>query len=132
MSSLTCIVVMVIVLKVWTSKTVMRLEGDKPITVAASKHSAGEVFLAWLPYLMLVLFVLAWGEPSVKAAIDRWTHGVTSAVMPLSATGLNGIEVPGLHNACWRCWRRRWCCACRHGPSSTCMSARSSSWRFRW
>src|SRR4026209_1206786 len=39
MSSLTCIVVMVIVLKVWTPKTIMRLEGDKPATLTASKHS---------------------------------------------------------------------------------------------
>ena len=45
MSSLTCIVVMVIVLKVWTPKTIMRLEGDKPATLTASKHSMGEVFV---------------------------------------------------------------------------------------
>jgi lactate permease len=97
-SSLTCIVVMVIVLKVWTPKTIMRLEGDKPIVAAASRHSAGEVFSAWLPYLLLVAFVLAWGEPTVKGAIDRWTHSVLPSLLPVSATGLNGLEVPGLHN----------------------------------
>ena len=26
--------------------------------------------MAWLPYLLLVVFVLAWGEPSIKLAID--------------------------------------------------------------
>jgi lactate permease len=97
-SSLTCIVVMVIVLKVWTPKTVMRLEGDQPVTKAASKHSPGEIFAAWLPYLLLVVFVLAWGEPSIKGAIDRWTHSVMPSFLPVSAAGLNGLEVPGLHN----------------------------------
>ena len=97
-SSLTCIVVMVIVLKVWKPKTIMRLEGDKPVTTTALKHSPSEILTAWLPYLLLVVFVLAWGEPSVKGAIDRWTHSVTMSFMSLSASGLNGIEVPGLHN----------------------------------
>jgi len=98
MSSLTCIVVMVVVLKLWTPKSVMRLEGDREATVSASRHSAGEVFSAWLPYLLLVLFVLAWGEPSVKGVIDRWTHSLLPSFLPVSATGLNGLEVPGLHN----------------------------------
>ena len=31
MSSLTCIVVMVVVLKLWKPKKIMRLEGDQPI-----------------------------------------------------------------------------------------------------
>ena len=39
MSSLTCIVVMVVVLKLWKPRTIMRLEGDKPITVAPKKHA---------------------------------------------------------------------------------------------
>jgi lactate permease len=97
-SSLTCIVVMVIVLKLWKPRTVMRLEGEKPVIAAASKHSPGQVFLAWSPYLLLVIFVLAWGEPSIKGVIDRWTHGLLPASLPVSAAGLNGLEVPGLHN----------------------------------
>jgi len=97
-SSLTCIVVMVVVLKVWTPKTIMRLEGDKPATLTASKHSMGELFAGWLPYLLLVVFVLTWGEPDIKAAIDRWTHSILPSFLPVSGTGLNNLEVPGLHN----------------------------------
>src|SRR5437016_14470440 len=74
MSSLTCIVVMIVVLKVWKPKTIMRLDGDKPIVSGGVVHSGAEIFSAWLPYLLLVLFVLAWGEPAVKTAIDRWTN----------------------------------------------------------
>src|ERR671910_2112679 len=47
-SSLTCIVVMVLVLKFWKPKTIMRLEGDKPVTAAIQRHSPGAVFMAWV------------------------------------------------------------------------------------
>jgi len=45
-----------------------------------------------------VVFVLSWGEPSVKGAIDRWTSGLLPEFLPRSASVLNGLEVPGLHN----------------------------------
>ncbi|MGE0816071.1 MAG: L-lactate permease [Vicinamibacterales bacterium] len=102
LSSLTCIVVMVAVLKLWKPKNIMRLEGDKPASVTMLKHSGGELVSAWMPYLLLVLFVLAWGEPSIKAQIDRFTDGLMPSFFPKAAAGLNGIEVWGLHNAITR------------------------------
>jgi lactate permease len=97
-SSLTCIVVMVLMLKLWTPRTIMRLEGDRPVVVAARPHSAAEVFSGWLPYLLLVLFVLVWGNADVKAAMNRWTNSLLPSGVPRSATLLNGLLVPGLHN----------------------------------
>ena len=120
-SSLTCIAVMVLVMKVWTPRNVMHLEGDRPATipsswtgpevatvgnpravgnvaVAARKHTAAEIFSAWLPYLLLVVFVLVWGEADVKAALNRWTNGLLPSGIPRSTTLLNGLLVPGLHN----------------------------------
>ncbi|MBM3782031.1 MAG: L-lactate permease [Acidobacteria bacterium] len=102
LSSLTCIVVMVAVLKLWKPASIMRLDGDAPVTHASLKHSGRDILLAWLPYLLLVVFVLTWGEPEIKAAIDRWTHGVMPSWLPQAPTGLNGIMVPGLHNAITR------------------------------
>jgi len=97
-SSLTCIAVMVFVLKLWKPKIIMRLEGDKPVTVAARAHSGSEIFVAWLPYLFLVAFVLVWGAPDIKAAMNRWTDSLLPASLPQSPTLLNGLLVPGLHN----------------------------------
>jgi lactate permease len=102
MSSLTCIVVMVAVLKLWRPKTIMRLEGDTPIVPAMRKHTGGEILLAWLPYLLLVVFVLAWGEPSIKASIDAWTNSLLPDSSMKNATVLNGLNVPGLHNVITR------------------------------
>jgi len=96
-SSLTCIVVMVAILKLWKPKNIMRLEGDRPITIQAKQHSGGEILSAWSPYILLVIFVLVWGEADIKAAINRFTDGLLPAFLPQSPTVLNGIEVPGLH-----------------------------------
>ena len=98
LSSLTCIIVMVLVLKFWKPKNILRLEGDKPVNMTPKHHTPGELFAAWLPYLLLVVFVLVWGEPSVKAAINRFTDSLLPAFVPQSPTVLNGITVPGLHN----------------------------------
>ena len=101
-SSLTCIAVMVGVLKFWKPKTILRLEGDQPVTVAVRRHSTAEIFTAWLPYMLLVAFVLVWGKPEIKSAINRWTDSLLPTFLPQSATVLNGLEVPGLHNAIMR------------------------------
>jgi lactate permease len=102
MSSLTCIVVMIAVLKLWRPRRIMRLEGDREATAIGKRHSGGAVFTAWLPYLLLVIVVLAWGEPSIKGAIDRWTNGLLPLWLPRNPNVLNGLNVPGLHNAITR------------------------------
>jgi len=98
LSSLTCIVVMVAVLKLWRPKTIMRLEGDQPLSTTMKRHSASELFMAWLPYLLLVVFVLTWGEASIKGRMDRWTNSVLSSSLSKNPGVLNGLNVPGLHN----------------------------------
>ena len=101
-SSLTCIGVMVLVLKFWKPRNILRLEGDTPIAVTPKRHTGGEVLSAWLPYIMLVAFVLVWGAPGIKVAINRWTDSLLPAFLPKSASVLNGLLVPGLHNAITR------------------------------
>jgi lactate permease len=98
LSSLTCIVVMVAVLKLWRPKSIMRFEGDQAGKATAVTHSAGAVFAAWSPYLLLVVFVLAWGAPTIKNAIDAQTHSWLPSSVPKSPTVMNGLFVPGLHN----------------------------------
>src|SRR5688572_3210387 len=101
MSSLTCIVVMVIVLKLWSPANIMRLEGDQPATIAPPKHSMGELFMAWLPYLMLVLFVLVWGEPRFKPTINALGDMLVPdwlPIMPGTGPLAERLMVPGLHN----------------------------------
>src|SRR5262249_38972835 len=74
MSSLTCILVMVAVLKLWRPARVMRLEGESGSPEKARHHPAGEIAMAWAPYALLVISVLIVGAPSIKNEIDAWTH----------------------------------------------------------
>ena len=101
-SSLTCIGVMVLVLKIWQPSRIVRLEGDTPPTTAFRRYSANQVLAAWLPYMMLVVSVVVFGAPTIKAAMNRWTDGLLPGFVPKSATVLNGLLVPGLHNAITR------------------------------
>lgn len=100
LSSLTCIVVMALVLKFWKPRSVMRHEATAEAPTTAD--SPVDIVMAWMPYLLLVVFVLAWGEPSIKAALDRFTDGVMPSFLPRAASGLNAVAVPGLHNAIMR------------------------------
>ena len=101
LSSLTCIIVMVFVLKLWKPANVLRLETDKPVTAVGAtlkRHAPAEIFLAWSPYLLLVVFVLFFGHPTIKAMIDQWTNGLMPSFLPMDPKTMNGIQVPGLHN----------------------------------
>lgn len=100
-SSLTCIFFMVLVLKFWKPANVLRLETDKPVAAVGAtlkRHTGGEMFMAWVPYLLLVVFVLTLGWPEIKVVVDRWTDSIMPSFLPHAATGLNVINVPGLHN----------------------------------
>ncbi|HKB10618.1 MAG TPA: L-lactate permease, partial [Vicinamibacterales bacterium] len=81
LSSLTCILVMVAVLKLWRPARIMRLEHDQPATRTPGRYTSGEVLAAWTPYLLLVVFVLAVGAPAIKNAIDARTHAMLPAAV---------------------------------------------------
>ena len=103
LSSLTCIVVMIAVLKLWKPASIMRLEGDQPVSVTKPRHTGGQIFMAWMPYLLLVVFVLAWGERSIKPTINELGNSVIPAALPTTAGSADGmvatrLTVPGLHN----------------------------------
>jgi lactate permease len=59
-------------------------------TVSQTLHTPGEVARAWSPFVILALFVLLWGLPPVKAAINHWTT---------PAFDRGGWDVPVLHKS---------------------------------
>ena len=79
--SLAAIIVLVLLLRVWRPKEIFHLHGK--IAAAIPRHPTNQILLAWSPYVLLVLFVLLWGQTDIKAALDS----VTSK-----------FGWPGLHN----------------------------------
>jgi L-lactate permease len=69
--------------------------------VAPTRHPAGEVFMAWLPYILLVVIVLVWGynQTALRAVskVINWPglHNAVEIVPPVS-------KIPGPYAATYR------------------------------
>ena len=72
-------------LKVWQPKHTWRFpdEREEPHYVA-KKHTGGEAFMAWMPWLVLSVFVFVWGYAPVKAFFNSISNPT--------------FQIPYLHN----------------------------------
>ena len=64
---------LVLFLLKWRPKTVQEAERGAEACGAAGpprRHSAGELLRAWLPWIILSVFVFVWGIPQIKALLD--------------------------------------------------------------
>jgi len=80
LSSLAAMASLVLLLKVWKPSDVFELGeqhggGDTARSAAAPPrhHTAGELFIAWSPYLLLVVFVLLWGYKPTQQYLNSVT-----------------------------------------------------------
>jgi lactate permease len=64
-------------------------------------YSAGQVLKAWMPFAILSIFVLLWGLPKIKLAMNQATTPAFRVVLPSGKVrpGPPGWDVPYLHNA---------------------------------
>ena len=67
-------------------------------------YPLGRVLKAWTPFAVLSLFVLVWGLPSVKLAMNQATTPAFKVVLADGKvrSGPPGWDVPYLHNAIYR------------------------------
>ncbi len=61
----------VVFLKFWQPKNVWRFDHDEDEGKATSKHTGKEKLVAWMPWILLSVFVFAWGMPQVKTALNK-------------------------------------------------------------
>lgn len=83
----------ILFLRIWKPKQTWKFTTDSPAPADARQYSKLEVLRSWTPFAVLALFVLVWGIPPVKNAINRWTTPAYSQ---------RGWEVPLLHNSVLR------------------------------
>ena len=84
-AAIVSIVAMYTLLKFWQPKNTWRFAEEKDLPHATvKKHSGGEAFMAWMPWIVLTVLVFIWGLPSVKT----WLNGIFAP----------SYEMIGLHN----------------------------------
>ena len=138
--SIVCFVVLLLLLKVWRPKTVRGYGGkvvsaaDQARLGAAQTFSAGDIFRAWLPFIVLVVVVVLWTGPwstvpkyvpfklSVAAASSieqgktvaaafNWAPGVGGSAIAVSwiiiafLVGLTGAQ---LKEVLVKTWHQMW------------------------
>ena len=67
-------------------------------------YPARQVLKAWMPFAVLSLFVLLWGLPKIKLALNQTTTPAFKVMLPDGKVrpGPPGWDVPYLHNAVYR------------------------------
>lgn len=85
LASIASIISLVLFLRVWQPKENWRFPEEAASTGREKlKYSGGQVFRAWAPFIILSVFVAAWGIPAIKHALDQLF--------------LAKFEIAGLHN----------------------------------
>lgn len=69
--SLSAIVGMVVLLRFWKPRTAFHLDGR--VSHTPHPRPLSESVMAWVPYALLVVFVVLWGFGDIKALLDRAT-----------------------------------------------------------
>ncbi|MGA9967661.1 MAG: L-lactate permease [Terriglobales bacterium] len=129
MGGVVSIIAVVVFLRFWKPKKIWRFDYDKnqsplpPPTaeiadqfggewsaekfdgyVKVRPYTAGQVLRAWMPFAILSVFVLLWGLPSIKLALNRATTPAFRVVFAdgKPRPGPPGWDVPYLHGAIYR------------------------------
>ena len=102
LSSLVSLIALAVFMKFWQPKEIYSFEGDEALSAKNKQsYSAGQVFTAWSPFIVLTLFISAWGIPTIKKALVGNYEGDNVLLKALNAVGeaLTFMpEVPFLHN----------------------------------
>ena len=87
LASLLCVIVF---LRFWKPASVWRFEGDTTLELSHENYGAGKIVYAWVPFILVTLFMIVWSLPAFKAF---------SASLPLK---INIGPWPGLHGVVYR------------------------------
>jgi lactate permease len=70
-AGLASILSLMILLKYWKPKSIWKFkeEPEQTLTIQ-NQYSRLEIFRAWAPFIIMTLIIVAWGMPSVKAALN--------------------------------------------------------------
>ena len=91
-------------LRVWQPKKIWRFPDEAAVDASSARdsikhYSAGQIAKAWMPFAILSIFVLCWGLPPIKNAINQATTPAFKVVMAdgKPRPGPAGWDWPYLH-----------------------------------
>jgi L-lactate transport len=94
LSSLAAILSLVVLLLLWKPKDGADFAAGAPEGATPARHSAGQILYAWLPYALVVIFVLLWGAEPVRVRLNAvnvivpwpWLHNAIQRVPPVTSS----------------------------------------------
>ncbi|MCY8222109.1 L-lactate permease LutP [Bacillus haynesii] len=110
LSAIVSLIALAVFLKFWKPKTTFRFSHEKEMAAAAeaqqlehqkASYSAGQIFKAWTPFLLLTAMVSVWGIPAVKQALTGHYEGSNPLLLFINDIGGRLTFAPGvpfLHN----------------------------------
>jgi L-lactate transport len=93
-SSLAALGTLIVLFRFWKPRDSFSLADNGVAQVTPVRHGFGETMMAWSPYFLLVIFVLLWGQQSVRTVLNSFTlqfswpglHNHVQRMSPLVAT----------------------------------------------
>jgi lactate permease len=70
-SAIVSMLSLVVLLRVWQPRNLWRFEHERGDEISQHRPSRRDSVVAWMPWVLLSVFVFAWGVPSVKKELDR-------------------------------------------------------------
>jgi lactate permease len=103
-SAAACLLAMLIFLRFWQPKKAWRFAHDEEAQQVHHNYTSGQIAKAWMPFLILTIFVLLWGLPAIKNSLNRATTPSFAVTLPdgKPRPGPPGWDVPRLHNHVYR------------------------------
>jgi lactate permease len=95
LSALVSLLVLGIFLKFWKPKTIFRFSAEQEMAAALAveqpeqkpTYTAGQIFKAWSPFLVLTGVISIWGIPSVKMALTGHYEGTNPILSAVNSIG---------------------------------------------
>jgi len=99
-ASLSSMIALVALLKFWRPRAIWKMEVADAAPTATPAYSRNQIIRAWVPWVLLSVFVFVWGVPQVKRFLNGERVVVTSTATYKSSIQLTKIDfnVPALHN----------------------------------
>ncbi|MCM3114161.1 L-lactate permease [Neobacillus sp. MER 74] len=104
LSALVSLFALAVFLKFWKPKTIFRFSSEQELAATSArklktqevKHTGGQIFKAWSPFLLLTAIITLWGIPTVKLALTGHYEGANAILKAVNSIGHALTYIPNV------------------------------------